>query len=177
METHNISFERIREHFKPLKVSRNTVLLHAGETCTELYYVCSGAFRTFFIDEDGTEKTSAVAIEDYFGTAWMSFIRQLPSLELIEVVEDAELLVISYGEFMQLVATDPFWKDVYIKALEMALLNHTRKVYAIMTLDAKARYQKLLNGNPILTQKLSNKTLASFLDMREETLSRIKSKK
>lgn len=177
METHNIPINTIQEHFRPLSVKQHTVLLNAGETCRELYFVVSGAIRTFFTDEDGTEKTSTVAIENYFGTAWMSFIRQLPSAELIEAVEDAELLVISHRDFMQLVTVDPFWKDVYIKALEMALLNHSRKVHAIMTLDAKARYQKLLNGNPILTQKLSNKTLASFLDMREETLSRIKSKK
>lgn len=177
METHHIPIDSIEGHFKPLEVKQNTVLLNAGETCREIYYVKSGALRTFFVDEDGTEKTSSVAIERYFGTAWMSFVRQIPSEELIEAVEDSELLAIGHKDFMQLVETDSFWKDIYIKALEMALLNHSRKVQAIMTLDAKARYQKLMNGNPILIQKLSNKTLASFLDMREETLSRIKSKR
>lgn len=177
METLNIPISKIEEHFTPLSVKQHTLLLNAGDTCRELYYVQSGAIRTFFVDQEGTEKTSSVTIENYFGTAWTSFILQLPSAELIEAVEDTDMFTISHKDFFQLVATDSFWKDTYAKALEMALLNQARKIQAIMTLDAKERYQKLLNGNPILTQKLSNKTLASFLDMREETLSRIKSKK
>lgn len=153
------------------------MLLNSGDTCKELYYVRSGAIRNFFIDQDGTEKTSLVAIENNFGTAWTSFIMQRPSIELLEAVEDSDLLVISQKDFFQLVETDSSWKEIYSKALEMTLLNQARKIRAIMTLDAKERYQMLLNGNPILTQKLSNKMLASFLDMREETLSRVKSKK
>jgi hypothetical protein len=64
-----------------------------------------------------------------------------------------------------------------LRSLEHAYLNQSRKIEALMTLNAKQRYQKLLKGNPTLIQRLSNKTLASFLHMREETLSRIKSKK
>lgn len=168
---------KIFEQLKPLKVKRNANLLQAGSVCKYLYYVKTGCIRTFFIDKDGMEKTSYVITPDNFGTAWTSFISQQPSAEIIAATETAELFSISYMEFYRLVQADLIWKEFYLKILEIAYLNQSRKIEALMTLDAKQRYQKLMKGNPALIQKLSNKTLASFLDMRDETLSRIKSKK
>jgi CRP-like cAMP-binding protein len=169
--------DKIIAHFKPLKVKRNTRLLHEGEVCKELYYVHKGCLRTYFIDKDGTEKTSAAILDNNTGTAWTSFISQQPSIEFIEATEDSELLTISHTEFYRLTKKDIAWKDFYLQSLEHAYLNQGRKIEALMTLNAQQRYQKLLKGNPRLIQRLSNKTLASFLHMREETLSRIKSKK
>ncbi len=63
---------QITDRFKPLKVKRNTYLLHEGEVCNQLYYIHTGCIRTFFIDKEGSEKTSSV-IPDNFGTAWTSF--------------------------------------------------------------------------------------------------------
>lgn len=167
--------DKIISHFKPMKVKRNTYLLYEGKVCRKLYYIHTGCIRTFFIDKEGAEKTSSVIPNDNFGTAWTSFISQLPSIEFIEATEDSEFFTISYNEFHQLVDADIFWKEFYLKSLEFAYLRQSRKIEALMTLDANQRYQKLLKGNPGLIQKLSNKTLASFLHMREETLSRIKS--
>jgi len=170
-------FDKIIGFFKPLKIKRNKYLLCEGEVCNALYYVQKGTIRTFFIDKEGVEKTSSVIVENNFGTTWTSFISRQPSLQFIEAAENTGLLTISYKEFHRKINTDNFWKEFYLQCLELAYLNQSRKIEALMTLDAKQRYQKLLKGNPGLIQKLSNKTLASFLDMREETLSRVKSKK
>jgi CRP-like cAMP-binding protein len=169
--------DKILDHFKPEKTRQTKYLLYEGEVCNRLYYVRQGWVRTFFIDNDGTEKTSSVITGHNFGTEWTSFISREPSLQFIESAGDSELWSINYRKFSVLVNEDVFGKEFYIKCLESAYLNQSRKIAALMTLDAKERYQKLLKGNPGLVQKLSNKTLASFLDMREETLSRVKSMK
>ncbi|HEY9259813.1 Crp/Fnr family transcriptional regulator [Chitinophaga sp.] len=170
-------FDKIIAAFTPLKVNRNKYLLSEGEVCNALYYVQQGCIRTFFINKEGAEKTSAVMVENDFGTAWTSFISRQPSLQFIEAAENTKLLTISYTDFHHNINTDNTWKDFYLSCLEGAYLNQSRKIEALMVLDAKQRYQKLLKGNPGLIQRLSNKVLASFLDMREETLSRVKSKK
>lgn len=168
--------DKILSRFKPQKTSATTYLLHEGEICQRLYYVKQGWIRTFFINDDGLEKTSSVITEHNFGTEWASYISQKPSLQFIGAAEHCELLAISYKAFFRLVNEDVFWKEFYLKCLEAAYLNQFRKIAALMTLDANQRYKKLLKGNPGLIQKLSNRTLASFLDMREETLSRVKSR-
>jgi len=173
----HMDVDKITAFFRPLKVKRKNYLLCEGDVCNALYYVQQGSIRIFFIDKEGVEKTSSVIVENDFGTAWTSFISRQPSLQFIEAAENTELLALNYKEFHRKINADGFWKEFYLKCLESAYLNQSRKVEALMTLDAAQRYQKLLKGNPGLIQKLSNKTLASFLDMREETLSRVKAKK
>jgi len=167
--------EQIIKCFKPVFVKRNEILLHEGEICSKFYFVYSGCIRIYFIDKEGYEKTRQVILDDNIGTALTSFITQQPSFEFIDAQENTELLAISHKDFYTLIAEMEEWKGFYQQILEKAYLLQSRKIEALMTLNAKQRYQKLLKGNPLLIQRLSNRVLASFLDIREETLSRIKS--
>lgn len=169
--------QQIVSCFKPRSAKRNEIILHAGETCCEFYFVVQGCLRIYFINKEGNEKTRQVILDDHFGSALTSFIIQKPSLEHIDAQENTELLVVSHQNFYKLLANISGWRIFYQQILETAYVQQSRKVEALMTLNAKQRYQKLLNGNPVLIQRLSNRVLASFLDMREETLSRVKAEK
>ncbi len=139
------------------------------------YYVHTGCIRTFYVDNKGYEKTRYVMIEHQIGTTLSSFISQRPTIEIIQALDDTELLVISHKDFYHLTKEMDNWRNFYQKILEKAYLFQNRKIEALVTLTAKQRYEQLLTENPVLIQRLSNKVLASYLDMREETLSRLKS--
>lgn len=114
-------------------------------------------------------------LDYHIGTALASFIYQKPSVEFIEVLEDTELLTMSYTDFYRLNEVMDNWKIFYQRILEMAYSFQNTKIEQLVTLTAKQRYDNVLQENPALLQRLSNRVLASFLDIREETLSRIKS--
>ena len=168
--------DKICSAFKYKKVKKNVVLLNQDQICKEVYFVKKGCIRTFFISKQGREKTRLVDLENSIGTSFASFLNQLPSFELIETLEDSELLAINYIDFYRLLNEINHWKDFYQKLLEMAYTSQNNKIEQLVTLTAKQRYNLVLKENPILLQRLSNKVLASYLDIREETLSRIKSK-
>ena len=161
--------------FKPQTAKRNSILLHEGNICKDFYFLSTGCIRTYFIDKNGYEKTRYVILNDQVGTALKSFISQKPSVEFIETLDDTEFLAISYHDFFHLNKELNNWKIFYQTILERAYSFQNRKIEALMTQTAKQRYEELLKKNPALTQRLSNKVLASYLDMREETLSRLKS--
>lgn len=167
---------QIVHYFKPKSVKKNNVLLHEGSVCREFYYIHNGGIRTFFIDKNGQEKTRYIMLGNQIGTTLKSFISQKPSFEFIEALEVTELLVISYQDFYRLNKEIDNWKIFYQKILELAYIFQNRKIEALVTLTAKQRYEELLKENPVFIQRLNNKVLASYLDMREETLSRLKSK-
>ncbi len=48
---------------------------------------------------------------------------------------------------------------------------------SFITLDATERYRQLPDENPVVVQRLSNKMTASYLNVSQETLSRLKSKR
>lgn len=161
--------------FKPLSVKKNDILLHEGNVSKTFYYVYSGGIRTFFIDKNGHEKTRYVVLDNQAVTTLSSFISQQPSVEFMEALEDTSLLVISHHDFFKLAAEINNWKIYYQKILEKAYLFQNSKIESLVTLTAKQRYERLLKEHPMFVQRLSNKVLASYLDMREETLSRMKS--
>ena len=168
--------DKILTCFKPKTIKRNTILLSEGEICKEFYFVESGCIRTYYITKQGHEKTRYVAFDGSIATSLSSFISQKPSLEFVDTLENSELYVISHKNFYQLVSDYPEWEKFYRMLLEMAYLYQNKKIENLITLSAKQRYDKVLAETPIYLQRLSNKILASYLDITQETLSRLKSK-
>ena len=168
--------DKIYSCFKFISIKRNTILLSAGEVCKEFYYIQKGCLRTYFITRQGHEKTRFITLDCSIGTALTSFISQKPSFEFIDVLEDTELLVINHKDFFQLNRELTHWKDFYQRILEMAYSFQNKSFENLVTLTAKQRFEQVMNTNPILIQRLSNKVMASYLDITQETLSRLKSK-
>jgi len=86
------------------------------------------------------------------------------------------LLYISRSNFYNLLQTCPEWQQFYSKLLEFAYLYQNKKIEELVTLSAGDRYALLLKESPHYLKRLSNKILASYLDITQETLSRLKSR-
>ena len=168
--------DKITQCFKPKTVKKNTILLSHGEICNRFYFVHNGCIRVGFITKEGDEKTRYVMCDPSIGTALTSFISQKPSFEFIDALEDTELLVINHDDFYRLNNENANWKMFYQRILEMAYSFQNKKIESLVTLSAKQRYEQVLKETPVLVQRLSNKILASYIDVSQETLSRLKSR-
>ncbi|PSL32191.1 Crp/Fnr family transcriptional regulator [Chitinophaga ginsengisoli] len=166
----------ILSYYKPLKPKKNELLLAQGQTSQRSYFVGKGCLRVYFINEDGQDATRYIAFENQFTTALMSFTTGEPSEEFIQAVEDTELLYISHKDFFHLLDIIPQWEKFYRSYLEHAYVTNTRRLMSFLTLDAVERYRQLLERNPAIVQRLPNKMVASYLNISQETLSRLKSK-
>ncbi len=170
------TLEIVSHQLKPQFLRKNSVLLSQGEVCNDFYFVTEGCIRTCFISKEGDEKTRYIMLSPSMRTALTSFITQQPSFEFLDVVEDTKLYSICYADFYRLNKEQPLWAQFYQKILEMAYTFQNKKIESLVTLSAKQRYEQLLMVNPRIIQTLSNKVVASYLDVAQETLSRLKSK-
>lgn len=166
----------ILSYFKPLSVEKNELLLIHGQTSKRTYFVGNGCLRIFFITEDGQEATRYLAFENNFATALGSFISNEPSLESIQALEPTELLYISHKDFYHLLESIPAWEKFYRNYLEKAYVHSANRLMSFLILDATERYKQLLDINPKIVQRLPNKIVATYLNISQETLSRLKSK-
>lgn len=162
--------------FKPLKVRKNDFLVRPGQTTQKIYFVLEGCLRIFFLNENGSEATRHFAFENQFATALVSFISENQSLEFVQAVEHTEMLIISKNDFHHLLQIIPQWEKLYRHYLEFAYVTNTNRLMSFITSDALERYQQLLVQNPLVVQRLSNKMVASYLNISQETLSRLKAK-
>lgn len=167
----------ILSFFKPAKLDKNELAVRQGQVNKRSFFVNKGCLRIYFINEAGQDATRYIAFENNFATALVSFITGSASPEFIQAVEDTELLHISYDNFYHLLEKIPAWEQFYRIYLEKAYVNNTNRLMSFVTMDATARYQQLLTDNPDVIQRLPNKIVASYLNMSQETLSRLKSRK
>jgi len=172
----NDVLNEVVKHFHPITFKRNSTILSQGETCNKLYFVNEGCIRTFYVTGQGHQKTRFVAFEGMVATSLSSFISQQPSFEFIDTLESSELLYINRSDFYMLTSKIPEWAQFYQTLLEFAYICQNKKIEELVTLSAGERYANLMREHPGYIQRLSNKILASYLDVTQETLSRLKSK-
>ncbi|MDW5287225.1 Crp/Fnr family transcriptional regulator [Formosa sp. PL04] len=166
----------VLSYFKAIKKSKNEVLLSNGKNSQASYFVKKGCLRLFYIDENGKDVTRYIAFENQFATELVSFITNEPARETIQVIENSELLYITHDDFRHLMTIVPKWKDLYSIYLEKAYVNNSKRLHSFTTLDASERYKQLFKINPNIVKRLPNKIVASYINISQETLSRIKSK-
>jgi CRP-like cAMP-binding protein len=68
-------------------------------------------------------------------------------------------------------------RDLYNKQLEVAYITNHWRLESFLKMTAKQRYDFLVQTNPAIIQRLSNKIVASYLGITQESLSRIKAQK
>ncbi|UMB54607.1 Crp/Fnr family transcriptional regulator [Lutibacter sp. A64] len=166
----------ILSYFKLIKKNKNDILLLQGKVSQVSYFVKKGCLRLFFIDDNGKDVTRYIAFENQFATALVSFITNEPAQETIQVVENSELLYITHDDFRHLMKIVPKWKDFYSIYLEKAYVNNSKRLMSFTTLNASERYNQLFKINPNIVKRIPNKIIASYINISQETLSRIKSK-
>jgi CRP-like cAMP-binding protein len=170
------TLEYIGNHFKKKETKRNELLLSPGQICRHYYFVNKGCLRLFTVNTLGVEGTRYFAFEGAFGTALPSLIEQQPAFEFIQTIEKSELLAISREDFYHLVDTVPEMAFIYRQILETAFISAQKRIYGFQGLDALGKVQWVMNYNPALLTRVSNKMAASFLGLTPATLSRLKSK-
>jgi len=155
--------------------TKNTLLVEEGKTCKYLYFLLEGTVRTYSYKK-GKDITHWVYPENYVFTSWHSYILKKPSLEYIEVINDAKIIAISYNDWQELYNKHPKLERFgrLIMEEQMAMIDDFYKGYYFLT--AKEKYKLLIDVYPQITQIANLGHIASMLGISQETLSRIRGK-
>lgn len=168
--------EMINSLFNPLKTDRNEILLQYDQVCKCYYFINKGCIRLFTTTKEGTDSSRYFAFEGNFATALPSFIDQEPAREYLQTIEKSELLCISRKDFYHLVEIMPEFAKIYTEILELGFIIAQKRIYGFQGFDALDKVKWLIEYQPQLLRRVSNRMVASYLGISPSTLSRIKSK-
>jgi CRP-like cAMP-binding protein len=170
--------EEVLGHFQHLEYPKNYFLLKPGKPCKYLWFMTKGAVRYFYTNEQGKEINTWFSLDTQIITDTTSFVHQEPSQESIQLLEDSEMYAFEYTALQTLLQKHHSFALWYIKLVEMNYVAQIEDRLAdLQFLDAKQRYQKLLNFYPDITNRISLGNIASYLNITQETLSRIRAGK
>jgi CRP-like cAMP-binding protein len=153
---------------------RRVQLLRVGETEQYMNFVVRGLVRMYFY-KGRTELITNIAREGELVSSSASFLSGRPSHYFIETLEPTILLSVTRADLDSV-----YQQSVRIERLGRLLttqfvMQKEEWEYECMRLDTRERFTRFMDRNPDLVQRVPQKYLASYLNMKPETFSRLKS--
>lgn len=156
-------------------LQKKELLIREGEALTDIVFVVSGVFRSFYPDENGRDITDCFAFlcGDPITAA---FDLNSPSAILsIEALTDGEILCIPIEKALGLLRENASLMQIYNRLLTAVIERHWEIKNVLHKQTASERYQWFLATYPGLIDRVAHRYIASFLDMSPVTLSRLRS--
>ena len=166
--------DRIEEQFVPQTVKRKHKLLTAGEVCKDYFFVVSGCFRMFGVDDKGFEHNIQLAAEKDWIADIGSFYSQKTSQLNIEALEPSEVLRIPQLDLYELFNKIPKINRIFKVMIEYKYIELQNRVLQNFSSTAEQRYLAFLEQYPHLKNRLPNTQIASYLGITPEFLSKIR---
>lgn len=166
--------ELIKKLFKPIQITRNTVLEEQDKIPNYLYFINSGFMRLFYYDNNGEEQTTFLSAKSNFIASFSSLIHQTKALENVECISDCSLLKISYADTKTLIDKSECFKNFSVLMFEKAISSSSLRANDLANLNSKERYEKLLVEKPYFIQNIPLQYIASYLGIKPQSLSRIR---
>jgi CRP-like cAMP-binding protein len=168
--------ERIKSNLLEENHKRKSTLLKAGQVSQRIYFIKERFVRAYY-HKGGNEFTSWFMTTGDIIVSVYSFFSRNPSFENIEVLEDSVLQSISWDQLQILYKEFPEFNRTGRLITEHYYIKSEERTITLQTLNAKQRYEKLISDYPGILQKASLGQIASFLSIKQETLSRLRGKK
>ena len=167
--------ELIMSHFEPMSLPAGEYFVDEGLICNQIGFITKGYLRSFYEINDG-EVTTMINTKHNIVTAHTSFTLQRASMQYIQSITDAELLVMSHDSMQELYDKSPKWDRLGRLITERVYGYVEGRVVDYLSLSPEERYRKLIQENAKLIKNVPLRYIASMLGITPETLSRIRNK-
>jgi len=149
-------------------------LIKASEICNKIAFFSEGYFRFYHYGTDGTEVTSDFYFAPGFITSYTSLITGNPSKVYVQAMEDMKILVLRKSDLQNLYSKyhsiDRFGRLI----AEQVAIDSEKHLFSLLNQTADERYKNLLDSYPQYIQKIPLQYIASYLGIKQETLSRVR---
>jgi CRP-like cAMP-binding protein len=163
-----LPFIEIREFDKKVKVIRE------GETERYLNIVARGLARKYLPLRNNDDVTIQLATEGHIIHSELSFHNRLPSRSVVETIEPTVFFSISYDSLQELYEKFPSFERMGRLLISELFVKKDRRYFDQLNKSTRERFLDYVSTHPQMMQRVPQKYLASFLNIKPETFSRLK---
>ncbi len=161
--------------FRLKTVRQGEFLIREGDPVTSMYFVRSGIFRVFYLSDDAEINRSFV-LPGRFYTNSLSMHTGSGSNYWVEALTDAELPFVSRSDILHGYERHPCWERFGRLSAERRLNLKELQEQRFRSMSPEEHYFWMVENEPLILKHIPLYHLASYLRIRPETLSRIRSK-
>lgn len=145
----------------------------AGEIENYFNFIIQGLVRKYYL-KGREEINTQISLENHIIHSQESFHSRTPSEYFIEALEPTILLSISYENLETLISQNLKMEKLGRKVITFTLVLKDKWQMQLVKLTPRERFLAFIEKNPELMQRVPQKYLASFLNIKPETFSRFK---
>lgn len=166
-------FDQFIDLSKTVTLSKKDILIKENAVCSFMGYVESGALRSILI-KDGEEFTSDFFFKDTFVCVYTSFLNRTPSMVSIQAIQPTTVRILTNEQYHHLLNTESEWYKLAKYIADSFFFKKCIRETSLLQDSAIERYKLLLDTFPEIEQRVSQRHIASYLGIKPESLSRIK---
>jgi len=166
-------FNQFIPYFEVRTFSKREEVLRYGQTDDYLNLVVKGLLRKYVL-VGKNEKTLQLAIEGKVIQSEVSFHTRVPSNVIIEALEPSILVSMRYDNVQHVLDNIPVAEQIGRQMMTYLFIKKDAKYFAQLNNTTRQRFLYYLKNHPQMMQRVPQKILASYLEIKPETFSRLK---
>jgi CRP-like cAMP-binding protein len=159
-----------------IQVQKGENLLKEGDISNNFYYINKGLFRTY-IQVHEKEANTEFFLENSFAGAFTSYLTGMKTKLNIQSLEDSIVTVFPKDYIINLCEHSPSWLGLEKHIFENEFMKKCKRESDLLLINTKERYLNFLHEYPYIEERVQGYHIASFLGVKAESLSRIRSSK
>ncbi|MFV0606712.1 MAG: Crp/Fnr family transcriptional regulator [Niabella sp.] len=173
----NVSVEEISEYMIPVikvrEFKKKETIIIAGEVENYINFISKGLVRKYYMHNQA-EQIVQIAIEGHLISSQESLYTQSPSDYTIDAIEPTTLISIANDDLEKI-----FAKSHNMERLGRMIATHSmvlmdKRQISLIKQTPRERFLNFVNNYPEIIQRVPQKYLASYLNIKPETFSRFK---
>jgi signal-transduction protein with cAMP-binding, CBS, and nucleotidyltransferase domain len=166
-------FDELTPYFQMRYFEKKSILLQKGEVDDYLNVVVKGLVRKF-IRVRGSEITLQLATEGHMIQSEVSFHTRTPSDVMLEALEPTALICMDYNAVSDALQKIPNAEELGRLIISYMFIKKDVRYYSQLKHSTRERFLEYMNLHPHMLQRVPQKILASYLNIKPETFSRLK---
>lgn len=162
-----LPYIEIREYDKKVKVIRE------GEIERYLNIISSGLARKY-LPLRNNEITIQLATEGHIIHSELSFHNRIPSGSVVETIEPTVFFSISYDNLEQMYDQFPKIERLGRLLISELFVKKDSRYFDQLNKNTRERFLEYIRTHPQMMQRVPQKYIASYLNIKPETFSRLK---
>ncbi|UOQ72014.1 Crp/Fnr family transcriptional regulator [Hymenobacter cellulosilyticus] len=157
----------------PRTVAKQEYLIEVGHRVTTEFLVVKGCLKTSAYDAEGKEYIVQFALENWWVSDYPALTHKASAGMAVQALEPSIVLELPVEQRDNMCQQVPAMHIFFGNKALRGYVAAQNRVLSLLRNSAKEKYELLLGQYPELFQRLPKKTLAHYLGVSRETLSRL----
>jgi len=152
---------------------KKTYVVEQGEVDNYLNIVLKGIVRKYVKAPKG-EVTIQLATEGHLVQSEISFHKRIPSDVILETLESTVLVSVHHDNIEYALKHMPGAEALGRSIVTQMFIKKDNRYMGQLNITTRERFLQYMNNHPHMLQRVPQKILASYLNIKTETFSRLK---